>query len=384
MSYLEWPEVYRKLGIKPVINAQSWVTVLGGSIMRKEVLEAMNDASKVFVDMIELNKSAGKVIAKICNSEAGLVTNGCASAQVLMSAACMTGEDDYNVEKLPNTEGMKNEVIIFKGQRNRYDKAFETSGAIIKEFGTEEDATEEDLISVISNKTCAIAYVIMPFYKPGIGLKKTIEIAHKNSIPVILDAAAEIPPRSNLHRFINMGVDMVAFSGGKGIGGPQSSGILAGREDLINSAFKNSLNLHSNIACVGRPMKVSKENIIGLVTALELYLDSNEEEEYDSWKEKSEYIKNQLKDIPNLDVKIENTPTHRQGTQPILYFHKDWKGKSPEKIKEEMINGDPPIYLGVGGSNLYEYMGEINIVMTNVMEGEEIIIADRLNKLLRE
>ena len=383
MSYLEWPEVYRKLGIKPVINAQSWVTVLGGSIMRKEVLEAMNDASKVFVDMIELNKSAGKVIAKICNSEAGLVTNGCASAQVLMSAACMTGEDDYNVEKLPNTEGMKNEVIIFKGQRNRYDKAFETSGAIIKEFGTEEDATEEDLISVISNKTCAIAYVIMPFYKPGIGLKKTIEIAHKNSIPVILDAA-EIPPRSNLHRFINMGVDMVAFSGGKGIGGPQSSGILAGREDLINSAFKNSLNLHSNIACVGRPMKVSKENIIGLVTALELYLDSNEEEEYDSWKEKSEYIKNQLKDIPNLDVKIENTPTDRQGTQPILYFHKDWKGKSPEKIKEEMINGDPPIYLGVGGSNLHEYIGEINIVMTNVMEGEEIIIADRLNKLLRE
>ena len=384
MSYLEWPEVYRKLGIKPVINAQSWVTVLGGSIMRKEVLEAMNDASKVFVDMIELNKSAGKVIAKICNSEAGLVTNGCASAQVLMSAACMTGEDDYKVEKLPNTEGMKNEVIIFKGQRNRYDKAFETSGAIIKEFGTEEDATEEDLISVISNKTCAIAYVIMPFYKPGIGLKKTIEIAHKNSIPVILDAAAEIPPRSNLHRFINMGVDMVAFSGGKGIGGPQSSGILAGREDLINSAFKNSLNLHSNIACVGRPMKVSKENIIGLVTALELYLDSNEEEEYDSWKEKSEYIKNQLKDIPNLDVKIENTPTDRQGTQPILYFHKDWKGKSPEKIKEEMINGAPPIYLGVGGSNLHEYIGEINIVMTNVMEGEEIIIADRLNKLLRE
>ena len=383
MSYHEWPEVYRKLGVKPVINAQSWVTVLGGSIMRKEVLEAMNDASKVFIDMIELNKSAGKFIAKICNSEAGLVTNGCASAQVLMSAACMTGEDDDKVEKLPNTKGMKNEVIIFKGQRNRYDKAFETSGATIKEFGTEEDATEEDLISVISDKTCAIAYVIMPFFKPGIGLKKTIEIAHKNSIPVILDAAAEIPPRSNLHRFINMGVDMVAFSGGKGIGGPQSSGILAGREDLINSAFKNSLNLHSNIACVGRPMKVSKENIIGLVTALELYLDSNEEEKYHLWEEKSEYIKNQLKNIPYLDVKIENTPTDRQGTQPVLYFHNDWKGKSPEKIREEMINGDPPIYLGVGGPSSHEYIGEINIVMTNVMQGEEIIIADRLNKLLR-
>ena len=101
-------------------------------------------------------------------------------------------------------------------------------------------------------------------------------------------------------------------------------------------------------------------------------------------KKKSEYIKNQLKDIPNLDIKIENTPTDRQGTQPVLYFHDDWKGKSPEKIREEMINGDPPIYLGVGGSNLYGYIGEINIVMTNVMQGEEIIIADRLNKLLRE
>ena len=121
-----------------------------------------------------------------------------------------------------------------------------------------------------------------------VGLKKTIDIAHKRGVPVIVDAAAEVPPRSNLTKFISMGADMVAFSGGKGIGGPQSTGILAGKKDYIDAAFKNSLNLHSPIACIGRPMKVSKENIIGLVTALELYIDSDEESVYNSWRKKSE------------------------------------------------------------------------------------------------
>lgn len=383
MTYPKWPEVYKKLGVKPVINAQSWVTVLGGSIMRPEVLRAMDDASTVFVDMVELNKSAGKIIAKVCNSESGLVTNGCASALVLMAAACMTGDDDKKVEKLPESSGMKNEIIIFKGQRNRYDKAFETSGAKLVEFGSLENVTEKDLVNSITSQTCAVAYVIMPFSKKGIGLKKTIEIAHKYNIPVILDAAAEVPPRSNLSKFINMEVDMVAFSGGKGIGGPQSTGILAGKEKFINAAFKNSLNLHSSIACIGRPMKVSKENIVGLVTAIELYMDADEQFEYKSWRNKSEYIVNKLKSIPNLKILIEDTPTDRQGPQPVLYFERNWNGKSPEKIRQEMIEEDPPIYLGIGG-NTTGFRGEINIVMTNVMDGEEKIIAERLNRILRE
>lgn len=383
MTYPKWPEVYKKLGVKPVINAQSWVTVLGGSIMRPEVLRAMDDASTVFVDMVELNKSAGKIIAKVCNSESGLVTNGCASALVLMAAACMTGDDDKKVEKLPESSGMKNEIIIFKGQRNRYDKAFETSGAKLVEFGSLENVTEKDLVNSITSQTCAVAYVIMPFSKKGIGLKKTIEIAHKYNIPVILDAAAEVPPRSNLSKFINMEVDMVAFSGGKGIGGPQSTGILAGKEKFINAAFKNSLNLHSSIACIGRPMKVSKENIVGLVTAIELYMDADEQFEYKSWRDKSEYIVNKLKSIPNLKILIEDTPTDRQGPQPVLYFERNWNGKSPEKIRQEMIEEDPPIYLGIGG-NTTGFRGEINIVMTNVMDGEEKIIAERLNRILRE
>ena len=221
----KWPEVYKKLGVRPIINAQSWVTSLGGSLMRPEVLSAMEEASTVFVDMIELNKSAGKVIARVCDSEGGLVTSGCSAAQVLMVAACMTGNDDLKVEQLPDTTGMKNNVVMFKGHRNRYDKAFQTPGAMIVEFGNSTDASDYQLESAIDGNTCAVAYVIMPFSKSGVGLKKTIDIAHKHGVPVIVDAAAEVPPRSNLSKFISMGVDMVAFSGGKGIGGPQSTGV---------------------------------------------------------------------------------------------------------------------------------------------------------------
>ena len=373
----QWPEVYKKLGVRPVINAQSWVTSLGGSLMRPEVLSAMEEASTVFVDMIELNKSAGKVIARICDSEGGLVTSGCSAAQVLMVAACMTGNDDLKVEQLPDTTGMKNNVVMFKGHRNRYDKAFQTPGAMIVEFGNSTDASDYQLESAIDGNTCAVAYVIMPFSKSGVGLKRTIDIAHKHGVPVIVDAAAEVPPRSNLSKFISMGADMVAFSGGKGIGGPQSTGILAGKKNYIDAAFKNSLNLHSPIACIGRPMKVSKENIIGLVTALELYIDSDEESVYKSWRKKSEYVLEKLGGIQNLRVVIEDIPTDRQGPQPVIYFEEGWGGISPEEIRKEMSLGDPPIFLGVGGLG-----DEINIVMTNVMDGEEVIIVERLNEIL--
>jgi D-glucosaminate-6-phosphate ammonia-lyase len=127
-----WPEVYKKLGVSPIINAQSWVTALGGSIMRPEVVQAMDDAANAFVDVKKLNLAAGEVVARSCGAERGLVTAGCSAAQVLMVAACMTGQSEKNAEQLPDTTGMKNEVILFKGQRNRYDKAFVTAGATLR------------------------------------------------------------------------------------------------------------------------------------------------------------------------------------------------------------------------------------------------------------
>ena len=373
-----WPEVYKKLGVSPIINAQSWVTALGGSIMRPEVVQAMDDAANAFVDVKKLNLAAGEVVARSCGAERGLVTAGCSAAQVLMVAACMTGQSENNVEQLPDTTGMKNEVILFKGQRNRYDKAFVTAGATLIEYGSADSATADDLVDAINENTACIAYVVAPFVPQGIGLEETIRVAHEHGIPVIVDAAAEVPPRSNLSRFHKMGADMVAFSGGKGIGGPQSSGLLAGKADLMEAVVMNSLNLDSSVAGIGRPMKVSKENIVGLVTALQLFTDSDEAAEWEGWHSKAQFVVERLSGIAGVRVELEDDPAERQGPQPVLYFDDDFDGPSIADIKQRLEDGDPGIYVGGGGSR-----EEINIVMVNVQDGEEIIIAERLNEILR-
>lgn len=378
MTGAAWPEVYKKLGVSPVINAQSWVTALGGSLMRPEVLQAMDDAAQVFVNMTDLNRAAGEVVARACGADKGLVTSGCAAAQVLMVAACMTGQNEDNVEQLPDTTGMKNEVILFKGQRNRYDKSFVTPGATLVEFGSETDASVEELEAAINEKTACIAFVVAPFLPTGIGLEETIRVARERNVPVIVDAAAEVPPRANLSKFIKMGADMVGFSGGKGIGGPQATGLLAGNSDLMEAAFMNSLNLYASVAGIGRPMKVSKENIIGLVTAIELFTDSDEASEWAGWQSKAEFVLESLSGIPGLRVELEDDPSERQGPQPVLYFEDDYDGPSIDEIKKQLEAGDPAIYVGGGGSRQ-----EINIVMVNVQDGEEKIIAERLNEILR-
>ncbi len=373
-----WPEVYKKLGVEPIINAQSWVTALGGSIMRPEVLAAMDEAANAFVDIKKLNRAAGEVVALACGAEQGLVTAGCSAAQVLMVAACMTGQSESNVEQLPDTTGMKNEVVLFKGQRNRYDKAFVTAGAKLVVYGSEEEGTIDELEAAINEKTACVAFVIMPFAPHGVGLEETIRVAHKRGVPVIVDAAAELPPRANLSKFHKLGADMVAFSGGKGIGGPQSSGLLAGKADLVEAAVMNSLNLDSSVAGIGRPMKVSKENIVGLVTAIQLFTDSDEAAEWEGWQLKAQYVAERLQGIDGVQVKIEDDPAERQGPQPVLYFEDEFEGPSISEIKEQLENGDPAIFVG-GASE----RAEINIVMVNVQDGEEIVIADRMNEILR-
>ena len=373
-----WPEVYKKLGISPIINAQSWVTSLGGSIMRPEVLSAMDEAANAFVDIKKLNRAAGEVVALACGAEQGLVTAGCSAAQVLMVAACMTGQSESNVEQLPDTTGMKNEVVLFKGQRNRYDKAFVTAGAKLVLYGSEHEGTTDELEAAINENTACVAFVIMPFSSHGVGLEETIRVAHERGVPVIVDAAAELPPRANLSKFHRMGADMVAFSGGKGIGGPQSSGLLSGKADLVEAAVMNSLNLDSAVAGIGRPMKVSKENIVGLVTAIQLFTDSDEAAEWEGWQMKAQYVAERLQGIDGVHVKIEDDPAERQGPQPVLYFEDEFEGPTVSEIKEQLENGDPAIFVG-GGSD----RAEINIVMVNVQDGEEIVIADRMNEILR-
>jgi len=372
----DWPNVYKELGIKPVINARSWVTIYGGSIMKPEVIKSIEEASSVFVDLEELHEAAGDYVTKVCGSEMSIVTSGCAASIVLMAAACITGKDKEKISKLPHTQGMKNEILIHKGQRNNYDTAFETPGGKLVEY------ENESLEKNINDKTCAIAYVIAPFFDEGLGLKKTIEIAHKNKVPLILDAAAELPPRENLTKFISMGVDAVGFSGGKGIGGPQSTGILTGKRELIESAKLHSFqNLHTTKAAIGRPMKVTKENIIGFITALKLFMEDDEKNELEIWQKKAKLVKDKIKPKNGIKISIEDYPV-RQGATVVINFESNYKGPRSGEIMEDLSKNDPKIYLGGGLNDGHADKDEICIIVHSLDEIDIEIIANKLNEII--
>ena len=371
------PEVYARLGVKPVINAQSWVTSLGGSLMRPEVLDAMNEAATCFVDMVELNRAAGEVVARLCGAEAGMVTAGASAAGTIAVAACMTGVDRAKAEQLPDSSGMKDEVVVFWGERNRYDMSFELPGARIVEWGIPGPGAAHQLDAAISDRTCAVAAVFQPLLKRGLSVSEMCEVAHARNVPVIVDAAAEVPPLANLTRFIDEGADLAFFSGGKGIGGPQNAGLLAGRADLMEAAYINALNLDAPRAGVGRGMKASKESIVGMVVALELLIETGEEALHEGWMAKARYIRDRLQHLPGLRVVIEESSPDRHGPQPVIYFEPSWRGPTPAEIRRRLLDGDPPIHVGMG-----YYADEINLVMVCLQDGEEVVLAERLLEIL--
>ena len=185
--------IYERLGVKRVINGASWVTVLGGSIMPPEVLQAMVDATPCFVEMPELNRKAGEVIARMTGAEAGLVVSGASAGQVLMVAACMTGSSEAKAAQLPDATGLKDEVVIQRCQRNRYDGAFLIPGARLVEIGKSNTTPSWELESAINEKTACVAYIFAPFHRYPLSLKEVVEIAHHHEVPMIIDAAAEHP-----------------------------------------------------------------------------------------------------------------------------------------------------------------------------------------------
>lgn len=371
------PGVYARLGVKPVINAQSWVTALGGSLMAPEVLRAMQEASTAFVDLHALHLAAGELVARACGAEAGLVTGGAAASNVLMAAACMAGDDPSKIDRLPDSSGMKNEVVIFEGHRNHYDSNFEVAGARVVPWGFARTGKRYQLEEAITGKTCAMAWIAAPFMLDPMPLKEAAEIAHSHGVPVIVDAAAEVPPMENLTRFIANGADLVGYSGGKGIRGPQATGLLAGRRDLVAAAFQNYLNTRGTRAGVGRSSKASKEDIVGLVTALQIFMDTDHEAVWAGWRAGAQHIVDRLRDIDGLHVVLEDGDPNRQGPQAVIYFERDWGGQGPDAVRDALRAGDPAIHVGAGG-----YRDEINVVMTNVQPGEERLIADRLEEIL--
>ena len=347
--------------------------------MPPAVVNAMEDASRWFVDMHELNQKAGEVIAKFTGAEAGLVTAGSAAGMVLEAAACIAGTDPAKIDKLPDTTGMKNEIIIHRAHRVNYDHNFRAAGGKLVELGNTRTTNEWELEDAINEKTAAVAYVFAPRQGGAIPLPRVAEIAHARGVPVVVDAAAMLPPPENLHRYIDMGTDMVSFSGGKGVMGPQSTGILAGRSDLIEAAYMNGA---PNSTSVGRSAKVCKEEVAGLITALEIFVDTDHQAVQAGWRAKCHHILSALEDIPGLRLQLseaqpeldEADTTHPRA---FVFFEPSWTGPSEDEVVHQLEDGDPSIR-----TRPSSFAGGIAFVPVNLRDGEEEIIARRLREIL--
>jgi L-seryl-tRNA(Ser) seleniumtransferase len=258
-------EIYRQLGVRPLINALSTYTRLGGSIMPPEVTAAMAEAAASHVNLEELQTAVSNRIAELTHNEAAYVSCGAAAGLVLATAACITGDEPAAMRRLPDLTGLKNEVIVHRSHRNGYDHAVRSVGVRLVEIGP----AAWEMEAAINDKT-ALAFWTqagMTGYA-DLPLEQFIAIAHAHGVPVVIDAAAQLPPVENLWRFTHMGADLVVFSGGKDLHGPQASGLILGRRDLIQACAANG----NPNAGIGRPMKVGKEELVGVLAAVKWYL----------------------------------------------------------------------------------------------------------------
>ncbi len=335
-------DVYRAIGVEPMISASGTATRWGGTKLRAEVMDAMNKAATVMVDVEILNREAGKIIAGITGAEAGLVTSGAAGGLVLQAAACIAGSDPGKMARLPDTDGMKNEIIIHTSHRFPYDQAYQAAGAKLVGVGDGRRCYPWQLEAAITERTAAVAYLNSPFVsRRALPLEEVCEIAHAAGVPVIVDAASTLPPKANLKMSLRQGADMVVFSGGKGVRGPQGTGILCGRADLIEAAVANA----SPNAFIGRGMKVAKEEIVGLVSALKIFVDEDEEAKNDRFRERCQVLVDALIEVPGLKITIEHDEHDYLIPTTLMTFTSDWDGPSRDEVYERMLQGRPSVAL---------------------------------------
>jgi L-seryl-tRNA(Ser) seleniumtransferase len=312
-------------------------------------------------------------------AEAAFVTAGASSGLILQAAACIAGADPAKITRLPDTTGMRNEIVIQRAHRFAYDQAYRVAGGVLVEIGLARRTQPFELEAALNERTAAVAYLVSPFTSPPgvLTLEQVVAIAHTRGVPVIVDAASMLPPRENLTKFLRLGADLVSFSGGKGIRGPQSTGILAGRRDLVRAV---ALNASPNQA-LGRAAKTSKEEVCGLVTALECFVAEDEKAEMKRYIDVCAAIVERLGDIPGVRVVVEHDPVNRVIPHAVVYFTPDWIGPSGHAVQVALAQGEPHIYVQQG-AHQGGYFDEIAIDPINLQPGDEAIVAARLREEL--
>ena len=366
--------LYERLGVAPIINAAGSITRLGGTRTRPETLDLMSRAARVMVNIDDLNRAAGREVARLIGAEAGFVCSGAAGGLLLQAAACIAGNDPVKMRQLPDTTGLKNEIVIHTMHRFPYDQAYRAAGAKMVEFGDYLYAHPWQLEGAINERTAAVAYLCSPFSSNKVmPLERVCEIAHAHDLPVIVDAASMLPPRENLYRYLRAGADMVVYSGGKGVRGPQGSGILVGRADLIEAAALQA----SPAQFLGRGMKVAKEEVIGLVASLAAFVEEDEEAEMAAYRAMVQQVVDALVEIPGLKVTLEHDRENYLIPHAVIRFGDDWRGPSRDAIAHAMEQGSPQVYLHqLGGPH------QLAVDPLNLTEAEVEVVIRRLREEL--
>ncbi len=365
--------IYQKLGVRTFINAVGTITTLSGTLMDERVRQAMDEASHNFVPIHELQEKAGKRIAELTGAEAAFVTSGASCALCLSTCAVTAGDDKEKMSRLPDLTGMKSEMVIQKRHRNMYDHAFRMVGVKLIDV-----VTADEMKRAIGPKTAAVAFVASHHVLGHkVELDEVVRIAHEAGLPVILDAAAEIPPASNLSKFVKMGVDMVAFSGGKNLRGPQCSGLLLGKKEWVRKAYANAApnNYFARIA------KVGKEEIVGITTALELYLAKDHEAERREWHAMLDRIAAQLKGLPTVKTEYITNNDFSHSPRLSVQWDEAKLGLSLEQMVGLLRSGTPSIEASDMRNFNPPWKG-LGIFPYNLKPGEEMLIAARVKEIL--
>lgn len=338
--------------------------------MPPEVVDAMREAAGAFVDLNDLHVKAGEYLARRIGVEAAFVSCGAASGVQLAAAACLTGTDPDRIRSLPHTEGWKDEFVISLVDSHTYiHQGIEVCGGKLVRVGSQTEVTTEDILGGIGEQTAAVVHFLGKQTKEQ--LREVVAGAEKRGVPVMVDAAAQLPPRSNLTEIVGMGASLVVFSGGKGLSGPQNSGLVLGKKAFVDAARLNS----SPYSAVGRSMKVGKEEVLGLVAAVDRFLNGSDAADRQVWEQRVNCVVQALEGIPGVRARVLG-----EGQQaspdfaPRAYVDLEEKGRAGEVIRA-MREGEPSVVVRRSSDG-------IAVDPMTLMPGEEEIVARRLKEVL--
>jgi D-glucosaminate-6-phosphate ammonia-lyase len=389
------------LGIAPLINAAGSVTHLSASPIAADIAQAMAVAAQSSIDIGDAQGRASDIIAELTGAEAGIVTSGASAGLLLGAAACLAGLDAGAMDRLPDTAGMRNEFIVSRTHRNSYDHAVRAAGGRFVEAGTADrivgvgvrDTEGWELEAAVTARTAGFFYVARPDSRPA--LPQVAAIAHRNNLPLLVDAAAELPPAGNLRRFIAEGADLVVFSGGKAIGGPMASGILCGRRSLIASALLQQLDLDfefdswqppaplidkSEVKCVprngiGRSCKVGKEQIVGLLLALQNFASTPDASRRDHWTLIAHSLVDALRAVPSLDTRVVPDDEDRGVSRVVVSMP---AGVDAQDLADRLRAGSPSVRVDASRARF----GMLLLIPTCLRAGDAARIAAAFAKAL--